>query len=102
MQVTLGSRTVSAQGLGVEDFFPDVRLTRDDGSMDLSVLVYESSKALEEDWELTPGAAPVLKADGPLPDMVSAWWNENVVVAVHGRSGDIGADALDAFLAVTP
>lgn len=99
--------TVSWQGRnadfsGLGEPARDVRLTRDSDSMDLSVLIYRNREAASEDWELTPGQAPLPKPGRELPDHTSTWWNRNVIVVVLSRSGEIGADALDGFLGLNP
>ena len=97
--VTLGDRSAGFAGLG--ETARDVRLTRDSDSMDLSVLVYRDGEAASEDWELTPGEAPLPRAGRDLPDHTSTWWNQNVIVMVRSHFGAIGADALDAFLGLS-
>ena len=92
----LGDPSTGLSGFG--GTATDVRLTKGDDTMDLSILVYGSSEAGSEDWELTPGEAPAAKLGRNLPEHVSTWWNENVVVVVISRSGDLGADALAGFL----
>ena len=100
MQVTIGERNGGFSGFGAPAL--DVRLTRDKDTMDLSVLIYAGRDEPAKDWESVVGKAPVPKAGRSLPNHVSAWWNENVVVVVRARSGAISADAQDAFLALTP
>lgn len=98
--VTLGDRSAGFGGFGATAF--DVRLTRGDDSMDLSVLVYRDHEAASEDWELTPGEAPLPKPGRDLPDRTSTWWNQNVIAVVRSRLAEISADALDAFLGLNP
>ena len=100
MQVTVGGQNTGFGGFGAPAV--DVRLTRDKDTMELSVLIYAGREDPPKDWESIPGKAPVPKAGRRLPDHVSAWWNENVVVVIRARSGAISADAQDAFLALTP
>jgi len=100
MQVTVGGQNTGFGGFGAPAV--DVRLSRDKDTMDLSLLIYSSREEPAKDWESVPGKAPVPKAGRSLPNHVSAWWNENVVVVVRARSGAISADAQDAFLALTP
>ena len=100
MQVNVGSQNTGFGGFGAPAV--DVRLSRDKDTMDLSLLIYSSREEPAKDWESVPGKAPVPKAGRSLPNHVSAWWNENVVVVVRARSGAISADAQDAFLALTP
>ncbi len=94
--MTLGDPSTGLSGFG--GTATDVRLTKGDDTMDLSILVYGSSEAGNEDWELTPGEAPTAKLGRNLPEHVSTWWNENVVVVVISRSGDIDTDVLAGFL----
>ena len=68
--------------------------------MELSLLVYEDSEVVKEDWELAVGQSPAPKEGRAVPDHISTWWNENVVVVVRSSVGAIGSDALDAFLAL--
>ncbi|MCH7999075.1 MAG: PD40 domain-containing protein [Chloroflexi bacterium] len=68
--------------------------------MELSLLIYENREAVKEDWQLTLGEAPLPKDGRAVPDHISTWWNENVVVVVRASVGDIASDALDAFLAL--
>lgn len=100
MQVAVGERNGGFSGFGAPAL--DVRLTRDKDAMDLSVLIYAGREEPAKDWESVVGKAPVPKAGRRLPDHVSAWWNENVIVVIRARSGAISADAQDAFLALTP
>ena len=100
MQVTVGGQNTGFGGFGAPA--ADVRLSRDKDTMDLSVLIYAGRDEPAKDWESVVGKAPVPKTGRRLPDHVSAWWNENVVVVVRARSGAISADAQDAFLALTP
>jgi hypothetical protein len=76
----------------------EMRLTRESDTMELSVLVYRDSEAAGVDWELVPGQTPTAKAGRILPEHISTWWNENIVVVVHATSGDIGSEALAGFL----
>ncbi len=94
--VTLGDPSTGLGGFG--GTATDGRLTKGNDTMDVSILVYGSSEAGSEDWELVPGEAPTAKPGRNLPEHVSIWWNENVVVVVISRTGDIGADALAGFL----
>ena len=96
MVVMLGDRSTGFSGFAAAPI--DVSLVRGSDSMELSVLAYRDYEAIKADWELVPGKAPVLRAGRSLPAYKSVWWNQNVIVVVRSQSGDIGADALNAFL----
>jgi hypothetical protein len=98
--VTLQGRSAGFRDFGATTF--DVRVARGSDSMDLSILVYEDREAALEDWKLTPGEAPAPVEGRSLPDHISNWWNQNVVVVVRSSEGDIASDALDAFLSLSP
>jgi hypothetical protein len=96
MAVALGAPNAGFSGFAATAF--DTSVVRGEDSMELSLLVYEDRESVKEDWELTIGQSPVSKDGRAVPDHVSTWWNENIVVLV--RSGAIGSDALDAFLSL--
>ncbi len=80
----------------------DVTLKRGVESAKLSIFAYASPDAVGDDWDLTPGKAPAAKGSRGLPAHGSIWWNQNIVVVVRADSDEIGRDALDAFLALSP
>jgi hypothetical protein len=98
MEVTLGGPNPAFTGFGAEASV--ARLARGEDSMDVSYLVYADSEAVTEDWELSVGEPPAATEGRALPDHVTTWWNENIAVVVLSTTGDIGSDALDAFLAI--
>lgn len=98
--VTQGGPSAGFGGLTTTPF--DVRLARGSDSMELSILVYSDLEAINEDWQLTPGQAPVLKEGRSLPDHTSIWWNRNIIVVVRSPRGEMSAEALDAFFALSP
>ena len=98
IQATLGERSGDFRGFAASAYA--VRATRGGDSLDLAVLVYKDSQAVKEDWELAPGQAPKAKEGRSFPPSLSVWWNENIIVAVRARVGEIGADAFEAFLSL--
>jgi len=78
----------------------DVRLTRGGDSAALSVLVYPSRDAPNEDWNLSAGSRPSPKSGRSVPAHDSIWWNTNVIVVARSAPGEIGRDALAAVLAL--
>ena len=98
MEITLGAPSAGFSGFTTTAF--DARLARGDDSMELSLLVYEDRETVKEDWVLTVGESPVPKEGRIVPDHVSIWWNENIVVVVRASVGYIASDALNAFLAL--
>jgi Tol biopolymer transport system component len=96
MTVTLGAPSAAFKGFATPAF--DAGLARDGDSLDLSILVYADRQAMGEDWDLTVGESPVPKEGRVVPDHISTWWNENVVVVVRATVGNMASDALDAFL----
>lgn len=98
--VTPGGPSAGFSGLATTPF--DVRLARGSESMELSILVYPDVEVINEDWQLTPGQAPLLKEGRSLPAHTSVWWNRNVIVVVRSPRGGMSADALDAFFALSP
>jgi hypothetical protein len=98
MEVTLGGPNPAFTGFGAEATV--ARLERGEDSMEVFYLVYADSDAVEGDWTLTVGEPPAAKEGRDVPDHITIWWNENVVVVVHTSVGAIGSDALDAFLAL--
>ncbi len=96
--VELGDPNAGFSGFGTTAL--DLRLVRGEDSMELSLLVYEDSEVVKEDWELAVGQSPAPKEGRAVPDHISTWWNENIVVVVRSSVGAIGSGALDAFLAL--
>ena len=95
---TPGSLSRSFSGFLAKPF--DVRLTRGADSAALSVLVYPSRDAPNEDWNLSAGSRPSPKASRTVPAHDSIWWNTNVIVVARSAPGEIGRDALAAVLAL--
>lgn len=98
IQATAGGASSGFSGFGVAAF--EARALRGSDSLELSVFVYRDSQAVKEDWELTSGEAPKAKSGRSLPASLSIWWNENIIVVVRARTGEMGADAFAAFLAL--
>ncbi len=96
MTVTLGASNAAFEGFATPAF--DARLSRDDHSLDLSILIYPDRQAMGEDWDLTVGESPVPREGRILPDHISTWWNENGAVVVRATVDDRASDALGAFL----
>lgn len=68
--------------------------------MEASVFIY-SGVDLRDDCTIVEGKQPEPKEGRKLPEHTAAWWNRNTVIIVHSKTGDIGIDALAAFLAVS-
>lgn len=79
-----------------------VTLKRGADTAKLSIFAYPSPQSVSDDWELTPGKAPVAKGARSLPAHRTIWWNQNIIVVMLTDSDEIGRDALDAFLALSP
>ena len=79
-----------------------VTLKRGADSARLSVFAYPSPESVSDDWDLTPGKAPVAKGTRSLPAHRTIWWNQNIIVVMLTDADEIGRDALDAFLALSP
>ena len=60
-QVQFGSASVAAAGFSAPT--AEVRLVKGAGSVQLALLVYPSPQALEQEWEIKPGAAPTPRLD---------------------------------------
>lgn len=75
-----------------------VTLTRGAQSVDLWVIIYPSQAAAAEDFVLGP--QPSLRSGRSLGSYDAIWWNENVVVVLRQRAGEITNDARDAFLSL--
>ena len=95
---TLGGPNAGFSGFGTTAF--DARLIRGEDSMELSILVYADIEVIKEDWELTVGESPMPNEGRDVPDHISIWWKENIVVVVRSSVGALSSDALDAFLAL--
>jgi hypothetical protein len=99
-QVQIGSAQAPVAGFAAAA--ADVRLVRGTGAAQLTLLVYPNPQVLEQEWTVNPGSAPEPKGR-PTPAGVEAtWWNQNVIGLVRSRSGDLGPEALQAFLDATP
>jgi hypothetical protein len=96
--VDLGDPSAGFSGFAATAF--DTSVIRGEDSMELSILVYEDIEGIKEDWELTVGESPMPKEGRAVPDHLSIWWNENIVVVVLSSVGAISSDALDTFLAL--
>ena len=96
--VELGDPSAGFSGFAATAF--DTSVVRGEDSMELSLLVYRDSEVIKEDWELTVGESPMPKEGRAVPDYISTWWNENIVVVVRSSVGAIGSDALGAFLSL--
>ena len=99
-QVQRGSAGGPAAGFSAPT--AEVRLVRGSSSVQLALLVYPSPQALEQEWEVKPGAAPAPKPGRQTPGIIATWWNHNVVALVRSRTGEPSADALNAFLDARP
>lgn len=95
---TPGSLSGAFTGFVAKPF--DVRLTRGGDSAALSVLVYPNRDAPQADWNLSAGSRPSPKPGRSIPANDSIWWNTNVIVVARSAPGEIGRDALAAFLAL--
>lgn len=95
---TPGSLSGAFTGFVARPF--DVRLTRAGDSAALSVLVYPNRDAPQADWNLSAGSRPSPKSGRSIPANDSIWWNTNVIVVARSAPGEIGRDALAAFLAL--
>lgn len=65
-------------------------------TVDVVVFVYPNQDAAEQDWTLGSASAP--KAGKTLGAFDAIWWNENMVMVLRQRTGDITNEARDAFL----
>ena len=98
-QVQLGSAGGSA---GFTAPAAEVRLIKGTTSTQITLLVYPSPQALEQEWDIKPGTAPTPKAGKETPGVLATWWNNNVVALVRSRTGEPSPDALNAFLDARP
>jgi len=71
-------------------------LTQAGQSVDVVVFVYPSQSATDQDWAL--GDAPAPKPGKTLGTFAAVWWNENVVMVLRERRGNVTNDVRDAFL----
>ncbi|MSQ28470.1 MAG: hypothetical protein EXR51_10090 [Dehalococcoidia bacterium] len=99
-RVLVGSAGGPAAGFNAPT--AEVRLVKGTTSVQLALLVYPSSAALEQEWEIKPGVAPTARALKEMPGVAATWWNHNVVALVRGRTGEPSPDALEAFLDARP
>jgi hypothetical protein len=97
LAVSVGEVSESVTGFGEPAV--DMTLTGNGATMELSVLVYASADAKDEEWTL--GVAPQPKGAGVLPAGASVWYNANVVVVVRKSDPALRQDALDGFLALS-
>lgn len=98
MEVAIGAPGAGFGGFRVAPQ-GSVSLTRNGQSMEASIFVY-SGADLSEDWTIVESQPPQPKDGRRLPEHIATWWNRNTVVVVHSRTGEIGTDALAAFLTV--
>ena len=73
-----------------------LRLQSGANSLLVAAIVYETSDAVREDWNLG-GERPQLRSGRGLPSYETVWWNRNVVAVILERSGTT-SQALDAFI----
>lgn len=97
LAVTAGGISESVTGFAVPAV--DITLTGHGATMQLSVLIYASADAKDEEWTL--GVAPEPKVAGVVPAGASVWYNANVVVVVRKSDPALRQDALDGFLALS-
>lgn len=76
-----------------------VTLTRDESTMVVAVLFYDSPDEMQTDWNI--GADIVPKAGGVMPAGTFAWANLNAVIVVAQSDEAIRPDAREAFLDLT-
>ncbi|GEM_PF-4123198 len=94
-----GITSASAETPGISGFAAPpsgARLTKGGVTIDVVVFVYPSMAAAEQDWNLGAAASP--KTGKTAGDYAAVWWNDNVVVMLRQRVGNLTDEARDAFL----
>jgi hypothetical protein len=94
--ISYQSTDTGASATGFSAPASGLRLTRGGESVDVLVFIYGSQPAAEQDWVLSGAPAPRAGRNAGSYDAI--WWNENVVLVLRQRVGQITNEVRDAFL----